>query len=152
MEKYDSLNDTIKHIDNVKFKLNLFIDLLKNRGKTHDFSKMQKFEKETFDEYTPKLKNVTYGSDEYKEYLKEMNVALKHHYQHNSHHPECFENGIDGMTLVDLIEMICDWKAASERHNDGNIYKSLEINKKRFNISDQLYSILSNTVKKYLND
>ena len=52
-----------------------------------------------------------------------------------------------GMTLVDLLEMICDWKAATMRHIDGDIYKSLVDNKKRFGISDDLYEILLNTVK-----
>ena len=51
------------------------------------------------------------------------------------------------MNLVDLIEMICDWKAASERHADGDIYKSIEINQKRFGYSDELKQILKNTIE-----
>jgi hypothetical protein len=51
------------------------------------------------------------------------------------------------MTLLDLIEMLVDWKAASERHNDGNIRKSVEINGKRFEMSPQLIRIFENTVK-----
>ena len=34
--------------------------------------------------------------------------ALQHHYQKNRHHPEAFERGVDGMTLVDLVEMVCE--------------------------------------------
>jgi hypothetical protein len=49
------------------------------------------------------------------------------------------------MNLIDLVEMLCDWKAASERHNDGNIRKSIEINASRFTISPQLVKILENT-------
>ena len=67
-------------------------------------------------------------------------------FRSNSHHPEHYENGIYGMDLIDLVEMICDWKAASLRHADGNIMKSLEINKERFNIDEQLFQILVNTV------
>ena len=63
------------------------------------------------------------------------------------HHPECHKNGINDMNLLDLIEMFCDWKAASERHNDGNIRKSIEINGKRFNMSDQLVKIFENSVE-----
>ena len=48
--------------------------------------------------------------------------------------------------LIDLIEMICDWKAASERHADGNVYKSIEINQERFGYSDELKNIFNNTV------
>lgn len=45
--------------------------------------------------------------------------------------------------------MIADWKAASERQNNGNLIKSIEINAKRFNIDSQLKQILLNTAKLY---
>jgi hypothetical protein len=51
------------------------------------------------------------------------------------------------MNLIDLLEMFCDWYAATKRHNDGNIYKSIEINRKRFAISDQLADIFLNSVE-----
>jgi hypothetical protein len=74
-----------------------------------------------------------------------MKPALDHHYANNSHHPEHYKNGIDDMSLLDLVEMICDWKAASERHNNGNIRKSIEVNGKRFEMSPQLIRIFENT-------
>jgi hypothetical protein len=55
--------------------------------------------------------------------------------------------GINGMTLIDLIEMLCDWKAAGLRHADGDIFRSIEINKERFGISEQLTQILENTAE-----
>jgi len=39
-------------------------------------------------------------------------------------------------------------KSAGERYENGNIYKSIEHNKDRFNISDQLIDIFTNTAKK----
>jgi hypothetical protein len=65
----------------------------------------------------------------------------------NPHHPEHYSDGIDGMNLLDLVEMVCDWKAATLRHDDGDIKKSVEINQKRFGMSDQLTKIIRNTVK-----
>ena len=115
------------------------------RAIAHDASKLEDIEKPVFDKFTPLLKAVTYGSHEYKEYLRSMGDALAHHYAVNSHHPEHFKNGIDGMSLLDLIEMLADWKAASERHADGDFKKSLLINTDRFNISGQLSQILMNT-------
>ena len=53
----------------------------------------------------------------------------------------------DGMDLYDIIEMFCDWKAASKRNVDGSISKSIEIGQKRFNMSGQLVKIFKNTVK-----
>ena len=101
---------------------------------------------------TPKLKSSTYGSEEYKKFLEELKPALDNHYKENRHHPEHFENGIKGMTLVDLIEMLCDWCAAVERHSDGNILKSIEINQKRFGYSDELKQILINTLEQELSE
>lgn len=120
---------------------------LKLRGRIHDKSKAESPELEIFAEVTPKLEKLTYGSKEYEESLDYMGNALKHHYEVNRHHPEHFENGLDDMNLVDIIEMLSDWRAAVERHEDGNIYDSLEYNKKRFNMSEQLYNILVNTVR-----
>lgn len=80
-----------------------------------------------------------------------MGVALEHHYKNNRHHPEHFKNGIEGMTLVDLCEMISDWKAATLRHDDGDILKSIEMNQQRFGYTDELKQILINTVNEYFN-
>jgi hypothetical protein len=58
---------------------------------------------------------------------------------------EAKERGINGMSLFDLLEMLCDWKAAGERHADGCVKRSLKVNKERFKLSDQLASVLHNT-------
>lgn len=138
---------TFEHIREVQSKLhNIIIQLLK-RSKNHDKTKLEIPELEIFEKYTPKLANTTYGSDEYKQFLVEMKPALDHHYAHNSHHPEYFPNGIQGMSLLDLIEMLCDWASAVQRHKDGNIEKSIEINQKRFGYSDELKQIFFNTLK-----
>lgn len=145
---YDSKADTLEHIRKVGNYLNLAAMELQRRAIIHDESKLKSPEKEMFDEWTPKLANSTYGSDEYKEFLKNLKPALDHHYKHNSHHPEYYYTGVDGMDLFDLIEMFLDWKAAGERHKDGDIFKSIEINKARFGLSDQLVSIFNNTAKR----
>jgi hypothetical protein len=74
--------------------------------------------------------------------------AREHHYSKNRHHPEFHKEGIDGMDLFDLIEMLVDWKAATERNKNGNIRKSIDINTERFKISPQLKKILENTVNR----
>jgi len=144
---YDSKPDTMAHIYRVASLLQDVIDDLHARLTVHDDSKLMEPERPVFDRVTPKLKALTYGSDEYKASLAEMGEALTHHYAANRHHPEHFDAGISGMNLVDLIEMLCDWKAATERHADGSIGKSLEINKDRFGIPYDLMTILRNTVR-----
>ena len=150
MNNYDSTADTLLHIKRVNQLLTEAASELIRRANVHDNSKLESPEKELFDEFTPKLKETTYGSDKYKEYLKELKVALDHHYQNNTHHPEHYENGVNGFDLFDLIEMFFDWKAATERHADGDIMKSIEINKERFGIDEQICDIFKNTVTKYL--
>jgi hypothetical protein len=147
MKKYDSIQDTLKHIRRVQELLMLACGELQKRAINHDTSKLLTPEKELFDEYTPKLKDCTYGSDEYKTYLKGLKVALDHHYSVNSHHPEHYKNGVNGMDLFDIIEMFFDWKAATERHSNGDINKSIEHNKERFGMSEQLTDIFRNTSK-----
>ena len=152
----DQRPETHKHIEQVRRLLYIIIFSLKDRALNHDKSKLESPEREIFDEYTPKLKDTTYGSDEYNEYLKSMSVALDHHYANNRHHPEHFTplvahlnviNETFAMNLIDVIEMLCDWKAATMRHADGDIKKSIEINQKRFGYSDELKAILLNTIE-----
>ena len=146
---YDSSTDTLKHIKRINQLIHKMVLELIGKADNHDSTKLRSPEKDIFDEYTPKLKDSVYGSEEYNGFLKGMKIALDNHYALNSHHPEHYDRGIDDMDLLDLIEMLCDWKAASERHTTGSISESIKINKKRFNISDQLEQILINTVKRY---
>ena len=147
-EKYDSKIDTLEHKQTVAKLITEFCETMLKRAVNHDNSKLDKVEKDLFDIETPVLKTLTYGTPEYKESLKRLGVALEHHYKHNSHHPEHYENGIDDMDIFDIVEMLFDWRAASLRHTDGDVLKSIEINKKRFNMSDQLVKIFENTAKK----
>jgi len=143
----DSTGDTTRHIGRVREILSAVAERLENRGLGHDRSKLEEPEKSAFDEFTPKLRGSTYGSMEYQGFLADMKPALDHHYEANRHHPEHFSAGISGMTLIDLVEMLADWKAASERHSAGDVLKSIEINARRFEIVNQLREILTNTAK-----
>lgn len=143
---YDSRIDTEQHIQKVQSFLSAIISNFEKRMILHDQSKLTEPEKSIFDEMTPKLAASTYGSEEYNGFLKQMRVGLNHHYANNSHHPEHFANGIKDMSLLDLLEMLVDWKAATLRHLNGNILNSIEINQKRFGYSDELKQIFLNTL------
>lgn len=148
MENKDSTTETLLHIKKVSQLLNEASIELIRRANIHDQSKLESPEKEMFDEVTNKLHGLTYGSDEYRAQLKFLKPALDHHYANNSHHPEHYPDGINGFDLFDLIEMFFDWKAATERHANGDIYKSIKYNKDRFQISDQICSIFENTARR----
>lgn len=149
ISEQEFIRETYKHIYSVRQKMGVFMMRIGKRALEHDQSKLEDPEKTKFREVTPRLRGLTYGSEEYKSSLKDLGEALDHHYKNNSHHPEHFSNGIAGMDLLDVVEMFCDWLAAVERHEDGDIMKSINHNKERFGISDQLVDILKNTVKRW---
>jgi hypothetical protein len=146
----DQSKETLEHKQMVSHFLNIIIQELLLRSEHHDDSKLEEDEKSYFDKYTPKLKECTYGTSEYNQFLLELKPALDHHYANNRHHPEHFANGIEDMDLVDLLEMLCDWKSSTLRHQDGNILKSIDLNVSRFKLSTQIASILKNTVNRYM--
>ncbi len=188
MTKEECIEETTRHVDTVQKNIRKMEELLADRADLHDASKLCEQELPLFQELTPKLKSLTYGSPEYKEALKQLKPALDHHYECNRHHPEHFgssgiknlkpstveklkeklgrvldefglkgavevdiipavmQGGINEMNLIDLMEMICDWAAATKRHEDGCLMDSLVANRDRFGISPQLSRILKNTV------
>jgi hypothetical protein len=153
---YDSRPDTHEHIAQVRgLVLGAAADLTK-RAHAHDRSKLAEPELSVFNEFTPKLRDSTYGSDEYKTFLKGMGEGLRHHYEVNDHHPEHFPpydegpggsvEGIQRMSLIQLTEMLCDWIAATRRHADGDIHRSIEQNAERFGYGEEIKRLLHQSV------
>jgi hypothetical protein len=143
--KLEANAQTQAHIDLIRKLLRMAAVELLHRGEIHDQSKFSPAEVDVFTEFTPKLRGCTYGSDEYRGFLAAMKPALDHHYANNRHHPEHFAAGLEGMNLIDVLEMFIDWLASGTRHADGNILKSIEIGAKRFGLSPQLVRIFENT-------
>jgi hypothetical protein len=148
MAKGSSKESTLEHKRMITELMNTVIVELLERATVHDNAKMEDPELALFDEYTPKLAKCTFGSDEYKTFLKDLQPALEHHYARYRHHPEHFPEGCKDMNILDIVEMLVDWKAASLRHNDGNILKSLESNRTRFGLDKvSLYDIMLNSIE-----
>jgi hypothetical protein len=144
---YDSRPDTHEHIAEVRGRLLDVAADLTRRAHVHDRSKLEDPERAVFDEYTPKLRDSTYGSDDYKAFLDGMGEGLWHHYAVNDHHPEHFKYGIDDMSLVHLIEMLADWKAATLRHADGDLRRSIQQNAERFGYGSDIEGLLVRTAE-----
>jgi hypothetical protein len=117
------------------------------RAVVHDLSKFGKHEEPYYRKYATRLKKSAYGSDDYKGHMESIKPAINHHYSRNPHHPEHYKNGIHDMTLLDKIEMLCDWRAASRRHTNGNINNSIEIGQKRFDYDDETREKLKRSAK-----
>jgi len=150
--KYDFDSDISSHIENVKKKMMTISGSIWDRGIHHDESKLHDPEYSAYKEFTPKLADIAYQSPEYKliTHDPEFRSAIDHHKSINPHHPEYYEDGVNGMDLIDVVEMLCDWKAASERHKNASWEDGFKINCEKYNIGPQLSKILWNTYQRYL--
>lgn len=138
------------HIYNVRKLLNKFADVLKQKGETHDQSKLE--EPEVYGWAAMDLEpRYEYGSYEYYDKLRRFSEVFNHHYKVNSHHPEHFVNPEHEMTLIDMVEMLCDWFAYKQ---DIPIREGVELIREqcdRFGFSDTIMSLLTNTYREYIN-
>lgn len=105
----------------------------------HDASKFRNPERDSFRIAVSALEDLDYNSVEYKKWMDFLKDAVDHHYIANKHHPEHWKYGIEEMSSLDRLEMICDWKAATKRHRNGDIDKSFQINKGRFKIPTLIF-------------
>lgn len=139
--------ETKRHIRKVGEFLDRASVEISRRSQEHDYSKLSAPELDGFASRSYKLKSAKYGTQAYKDQLEQLKPILEHHYSRNRHHPEHFEDGVNGMNLVDLIEMIADWKASSSRQgiNEEDASRRLEHSIKRFRVKPQLAQILRNT-------
>jgi hypothetical protein len=141
--------EILKHIQLVRENIGTVTRELGQRADAHDASKLEEPERALMADNMDLLGETTYGTPEYEALLEKIKPALEHHYSCNRHHPQFHKEGVDDMDLVDIVELLADWIAATKRNKNGNIRKSIEVNAKRFNISPQLTKILENTVERY---
>lgn len=133
------------HIHRVRQHMGDAIDNLHGRSVEHDRSKYSD-EESALVVGKPYLDSLEYGSAEYYRGLDSVKAALQSHYERNSHHPEHYADGVAGMSLFDMIEMLCDWKAAGEL-SGGSIEASIVHNAARFNLTHEIVTILRNTAR-----
>jgi hypothetical protein len=121
--------------------LGRLIYLIRKRALVHDASKFTPDEFAGFVHINRVAREHEYGSPEYMASIKETDaVAL--HYSRNSHHPEHYPGGVDDMGLLDIIEMVADWKAASETYGQTSLEDALAVHAERFGLEERhLYLI-----------
>lgn len=144
---FDFLCDTILHVSEVQENLEIIASELRKRGFAHDRTKFQAIEFDAFVSTRNQFKKANYGSKEYQECVDAVKPAVDHHYQNNRHHTGYHINGVNDMTLIDVVEMICDWQAAARRSPDKKFEDTLDYAFKKYKIDDQLKGIIINTLK-----
>ena len=143
----DYTKSVLEHKSKVRANLSRIEMLLVQRALEHDDSKLQEPELSGFGEASKRFKDLEFGSPEYEKTKKQFEPLLKLHYMHNRHHPEHHVGGVMSMTLIDLVEMFCDWEAASHRNKNGSFVESLCKCCERFNVGIELQTIFLNTMK-----
>ncbi|HMQ92509.1 MAG TPA: DUF5662 family protein [Amaricoccus sp.] len=145
----NSKEKTLLHIRRVAELMGDSAQEIIRRGTAHDASKLTSGELGPLAEMDALIArdgNVPFGSEAYEQRRTMLGPMLDHHYAHNSHHPEHYHNGVSGMCLFDVVEMLMDWKAASERGEQSSI--GMEAAFARFGIHGQLADVIRNTVER----
>jgi hypothetical protein len=97
LDETKTLVTIIRHINLVRFNLNKISHRLKERAIVHDSSKYALDEFEGFKEINRIAREHPFGSQAYKDSIKN-NQAVALHYSRNSHHPEHYQGEIDELT------------------------------------------------------
>ncbi|MCB1711409.1 MAG: hypothetical protein KDH96_02660 [Candidatus Riesia sp.] len=130
------LNVLNKHRLMLQLNLKKVRDTLEDRAVVHDLSKYSEEELLGFAKINSVARKYPYGSKEYKESMKHS-TCVATHYSKNSHHPE-YADHLDSegnptkMGWLDIIEMVCDWKAANQTYGTTPWEDSVAINRNRF--------------------
>lgn len=148
MEQIDTEEYIKGHISRVRRHIDIFIQLLLKRAINHDKSKLEEPEISWWKEMD-KEPRYPYGSEEYKQKIKRWDKVFKHHYKYNRHHPEHYDYGVSEMTLVDIVEMMCDWLGYKDTITISEALKVCDEQMKRYNISDDVRQIIFNTLLRY---
>lgn len=137
---------TRQHIEDVNHLLIQAASELLDRAQKHDQSKLGPEEHEKFSLAASRFKEPgnEYGTEGYEKTKEWLGSALEHHYKNNSHHPEHYANGIAGMNLFDVLEMLIDWKAASSRRSADGVL-DLSANRTNHKVNESVMQLIRNT-------
>ena len=150
IDAYYKTSETIRnHRNRVANYMACIAQMIKLRGEEHDVSKLSPVEFPVYSRAIGEFEKYSFGSDGYEKAKESIKQATDHHYKLNRHHIEYFSDGIDGMNLIDLIELLCDWKSATLNHpeNPGDMARSLQVATEKYKISPQLARVLYNTIQ-----
>lgn len=137
-----------KDMDMNTIKITSIIYELSKRMINHDNSKIEYLpEFNLYKDVVYKLNGLEHGTKEHTEAKKQLDQGFEIHCINNRHHPEHFNSeGICGMNIYDIIEMILDWCSAAVcrgfKFKLSSIYRRIESH----SFSKELCDILSKNI------
>ncbi len=126
-DAFGLLRSYSRHLMFVRLALTTVQQALERRGLIHDASKMLDDEFSGFARINAAARVDKFGSPGYAEGMKRERPTIDLHFSRNTHHaefyadhPEALANnrGAEGMTFLDIIEMVCDWWGAGKGYDD----------------------------------
>jgi len=140
------LTDLMMHISEVRRNLALIQSNLEGRGIVHDLSKLTEIEFDAFVSTRPEFEKANFGTPEYQECVDAIRPAIDHHHFNNRHHTQFFTNGFADMNLLDILEMLADWQAASRRSPNLTFKDSLPRAFKQYSIPENMQKHILSTL------
>lgn len=138
-----------RHIMTVQSLVRRLAYQLMLRADTHDLSKFAPDEFGGMIEIDRIADEQGLNSPAYMEALS--GGAIQLHQSRHPHHPEYHSRGIEDMSLLDIVEMVCDWKAANQLRGHPAWGESVQMMADRLNLSSE-YLFLINLIAKELED
>jgi len=145
--EFEVLLDVIRHVSEVQENMEDIAHDLKMRSISHDRSKFDDPEFSTFVRTRPEFRVANYGTPEYEAVVEKAREGVDHHYANNRHHTAYHPNGVKDMNLLDLLEMLADWKAASRRSPDLTFMDSLPRAFKKYEMDETIQTLMRNTIE-----
>ena len=144
---FEVLTDIIRHISEVSENLLAMKSDLEKRAIAHDRSKLEALEFDSFVRTRAQFKKANYGTKEYQECTDLIKPAIDHHHKNNRHHTTFHKNGFADMNLLDILEMLADWKAASRRSPSLTFKDSLPRAFNKYKIPENMQRHILNTLQ-----
>ena len=129
-----------RHIMTVQLILRTLAREMLNRADAHDLSKLGPDEFGGMIAIDRIADKCGLNSPEYMAALS--GGAIQLHVSRHSHHPEYHVSGVQNMSLLDIVEMVCDWKAANVLRGHPEWNESVRMMSERLGLSsEQIYLI-----------
>jgi len=145
--EFKVLTHIIAHRAHVRARLEQVIARLRERATLHDLTKLQPTEFDVFCETHEEFTKARFGTPEYRAVEEKGRKAVQHHYRHNRHHVKHHRNGWKDMNLIDLLELLADWKAASRRNPNEWFEDGFVKAMNRAEFPEPIRILLTNTVR-----
>lgn len=121
------------HVNAVQRGMQAAAHALERRALIHDQSKLLADEFAAFSRINRAAREHPYGSEEYRAGLRAEKETIDRHYERNSHHPEHTLLPATGMSWLDVVEMVCDWRSAYRTYgSQGTWEENLDRQRERY--------------------